>query len=129
MSDTTPIPPASERELLPCPHCGKKPMDHAIEAHTHALTFAGAKMPDHGGSHVIECVCGAGMIDETREAVLSRWNRRAALSHPSTPQGWKQIGWTCGDGDCGRIHESPGADGSYAVPVYVPAPHTKETSP
>lgn len=53
----------------------------------------------------------------------------AALSHPSTPQGWKQIGWTCGDGDCGRIHESPGADGSYAVPVYVPAPHTKETSP
>lgn len=47
---------------------------------------------------------------------------RAALSHPSTPQGWKQIGWTCGDGDCGRIHEAPSADGSYAVPVYVQDP-------
>ena len=42
--------------------------------------------------------------------------------NPSTPQGWKQIGWTCGDGDCGRIHEAPGADGAYAVPVYVQAP-------
>lgn len=101
MSDTTPIPPASERERF----------EREL-----------ARMPEWAPEF------------EPHRAWVEKfgwdlWQARAALSHPSTPQGWKQIGWTCGDGDCGRIHESPGAEGSYAVPVYVPATHTKETSP
>ena len=47
------------------------------------------------------------------------WQARAALSHPS-PQGWKQIGWTCGDGDCWRIHDTE-PPWPVAQPVYVPA--------
>lgn len=78
-----------EREaFLPCPHCGEQPLDHAIEPHQHTMSFGGVKMPDHTGSHVVECSCGAGMIDETREAVLARWNRRAALAtQPPAVQG------------------------------------------
>lgn len=40
-------------------------------------------------------------------------------SEPEWKRAMKRIGWTCGEGDCGRIHDEPGADGSYAVPVYV----------
>lgn len=61
--------------LLPCPFCGAEPLEQAIEPHKHK--FSG--MPDHPGSHVIECGCGAGLIDQTRDAVVARWNRRAAL--------------------------------------------------
>lgn len=66
----------STTTLLPCPFCGQQPTEYAIEPHTHALQFAGGKMPDHQGSHVIECACGCGMIEATREAVSARWNRR-----------------------------------------------------
>ncbi|WP_057092974.1 hypothetical protein KV708_19325 [Comamonas thiooxydans] len=62
--------------LLHCPFCGQQPTEYAIEPHTHVLQFAGGKMPDHQGSHVIECACGCGMIEATREAVSARWNRR-----------------------------------------------------
>lgn len=65
-------------ELKPCPHCGTEPTEHAIEPHTHIAQFGEFRMPDHPGSHVIECGCGAGMIDDTRTAVVARWNRRAA---------------------------------------------------
>lgn len=51
----------------------------------------------------------------------------AALSHPS-PQGWKQIGWTCGDGDCGRIHDTQ-PPWPVAQPVYVPVPQPPESQP
>lgn len=68
--------------LLPCPFCGSEPMEHAIEPHSHALRVGEFKMPDHHGSHVIECACGAGLIDDTRDAVASRWNKRAALAAP-----------------------------------------------
>ena len=63
-------------KLLPCPFCGQQPTEYAIEPHTHALQFSGGKMPDHQGSHVIECACGCGIIDATREEVFSVWNRR-----------------------------------------------------
>ncbi|NIF85279.1 hypothetical protein F3J24_17345 [Comamonas sp. Tr-654] len=66
----------STTTLLPCPFCGQHPTDYAIEPHTHVLQFAGGKMPDHQGSHVIECACGCGMIEATREAVVAVWNRR-----------------------------------------------------
>lgn len=62
--------------LLRCPFCGQQPTEYAIEPHTHVLQFAGGKMPDHQGSHVIECACGCGMIEATREAVVAVWNRR-----------------------------------------------------
>lgn len=66
----------STTTLLPCPFCGQQPTEYAIEPHTHVLQFAGGKMPDHQGSHVIECACGCGMIEATREAVVAVWNRR-----------------------------------------------------
>ncbi|MEQ6473876.1 Lar family restriction alleviation protein [Comamonas thiooxydans] len=66
----------STTTLLPCPFCGQRPTEYAIEPHTHVLQFAGAKMPDHPGSHVIECACGCGMIEATREEVIATWNRR-----------------------------------------------------
>ncbi len=66
----------STTTLSPCPFCGQQPTEYAIEPHTHVLQFAGGKMPDHQGSHVIECACGCGMIEATREAVVAVWNRR-----------------------------------------------------
>lgn len=69
--------------ILPCPHCGQQPIDRAIEPHTHALQIGDWKMPDHEGSHVIECECGAGMIDETRAAVAARWNKRFGQAFPT----------------------------------------------
>ena len=65
-------------ELKPCPFCGGAPVDRAIEAHTHSAPIKALGIPDHPGSHVVECSCGAGLIDDTREEVVTRWNRRAA---------------------------------------------------
>jgi hypothetical protein len=66
----------SEQTLKPCPFCGAEPMEHAIEPHKHE--FCG--MPDHPGSHVIECPrCECGMIAATKDVVFAAWNRRAAL--------------------------------------------------
>lgn len=62
--------------LLPCPFCGQEPMRNFIEPHTHHLSLGGLRMPDYPGSVVIECGCGAGLIDDTDEAVTSRWNSR-----------------------------------------------------
>lgn len=60
-------------ELKPCPHCGEEPIEHAIEAHKHYLI----NLPDYPGSFVIECVCGAGSIGDTRDEAKAKWNRRA----------------------------------------------------
>lgn len=32
---------------------------------------------------------------------------------------WTLIGYTCGDGDCGRIHDEPSTDDEYSAPVYI----------
>lgn len=50
---------------------------------------------------------------------------RAVASLPA-PQavlaGWKQIGWTCDEGACGRIHDEPStADPEFTQPVFVRA--------
>jgi hypothetical protein len=72
-------PTDAQRELLGCPFCGAQPTENAIEPHTHHMKIDGwPVMPDHGGSHVIECACSAGMIADTRDAVLAMWNRRAS---------------------------------------------------
>lgn len=71
--------------IFPCPHCGQQPIERAIEPHTHGLQLGDWKMPDHEGSHVIECACGAGMIDETRAAVAARWNQREGTGIPQPP--------------------------------------------
>ena len=60
-------------DLKPCPFCGGEPMIYDIEPHKHHLV----KLPDYPGSTVIECGCGCGLIDESRETVIERWNTRA----------------------------------------------------
>ena len=64
--------------ILPCPFCGADPTISDIEPHVHVISLGDWKMPDHPGSTVIECGCGAGLIDDTREKVLRRWNTRAS---------------------------------------------------
>ena len=76
-------------ELKPCPFCGGAPVDRAIEAHTHSAPIKALGIPDHPGSHVVECSCGAGLIDDTREEVVTRWNRRAAS--PEGGETWRPI--------------------------------------
>lgn len=74
-------------QALPCPHCGADPVCHAIEPHSHAITFGDFKMPDHEGSYVIECpACDAGMIGGDQASVTARWNRRATLPQHSAEQ-------------------------------------------
>lgn len=73
MSDTTPIPPASERELLPCPFCGHDSPEFE-------------RMGTSSQSCIVICGnCGA--RHESGDEYLrsgSSWNTRAALSHPAT---------------------------------------------
>jgi len=69
----------SEHTLKPCPFCGEQPAINHIEAHSHSFQINGFKMPDHPGSCVIECACGAGLIDSDFESVSKRWNTRAML--------------------------------------------------
>lgn len=69
-----------EPKPLPCPFCGAEVGEYSIEPHTHAMQIGDWKMPDHGGSHVVECGCGAGMIADTRDNVMAMWNRRTAPS-------------------------------------------------
>ena len=76
----------STTKILPCPFCGQQPTEYAIEPHTHVLQFAGGKMPDHQGSHVIECACSCGMIEATREAVIALWNRRPTSADAAVKQ-------------------------------------------
>jgi len=75
----------TENQLLPCPFCGCEPTDHAIEPHSHSFTLDGFKMPDHKGSHVIECKCGAGFVADTLNSATALWNARAALTQPAQP--------------------------------------------
>lgn len=45
--------------------------------------------------------------------------REQILAHiQGAPLGFKFVGWTCGEADCGRVHETGDADG-YMRPVYV----------
>lgn len=68
---------AKEPELLPC-LCGKIPIGHAIEPHTHHFAKF---MPDYKGGYVIECACGIGTIhdtfDDNKAVAIAHWNKRA----------------------------------------------------
>lgn len=66
-------------DLRPCPFCGGEPTIYDIEPHKHYLV----KLPDYTGSTIIECGCGCGLIDESRETVIARWNTRSdsAIKH------------------------------------------------
>lgn len=69
--------------LKNCPFCDGEPISHGIEPHKHTIAFAGFTMPDHKGSHVIECArCECGMIGDTQEEVVAAWNRRPQDSEP-----------------------------------------------
>ncbi|HJV75401.1 MAG TPA: DUF551 domain-containing protein [Noviherbaspirillum sp.] len=66
-------------QLLPCPFCGGAPVLHHIEQHSHNLMLNGQPiMPDHPGSWTIEC-CDVGMIKDTRDQVVTAWNKRSGL--------------------------------------------------
>lgn len=71
----------SKPEVLPCPFCGAEPLERAIEPHTHGGVLKALGVPDHPGSHVIECGCGAGMIAEEKQAVRDMWNRRDTYTY------------------------------------------------
>jgi hypothetical protein len=73
-------------ELLPCPFCGGEPYDYAIEPHSHSPALRGLGIPDHAGSHVIECGCGAGLIADTHAEVATMWNRRATPAEGAQSQ-------------------------------------------
>jgi hypothetical protein len=69
--------------LKPCPFCCNVPSINHIEPHTHSAALKRMGIPDHPGSVVIECGCGAGLLDDTLAAVAARWNLR--LYSPSEP--------------------------------------------
>lgn len=82
----TSSPPDMEKlagELLPCPFCGGAPVVVKIEPHSHAGGIADF-MPDHPGSAYIDCTCGVGLIDASKEDVVKRWNARTPASPEST---------------------------------------------
>tara|TARA_Y100000782_G_scaffold8531_1_gene9947 strand:+ start:8675 stop:9460 length:786 start_codon:yes stop_codon:yes gene_type:complete len=81
----------SKPEVLPCPFCGADPLERAIEPHTHSGPLKALGVPDHPGSHVIECGCGAGMIAEAKEAVRAMWNRRETYTYQEARSGVPEV--------------------------------------
>lgn len=77
----------SKPEVVACPFCGAEPLMREIEPHTHSGPLKALGIPDHPGSHVIECGCGAGMIAESKDAVRAMWNRREMYSYVETRAG------------------------------------------
>lgn len=63
--------------LAPCPFCGGEATVVEIEPHSHSGGIA-EFMPDHPGSAYIDCVCGVGIIDASKDDAIKRWNTRAA---------------------------------------------------
>lgn len=53
-------------------------------------------------------------------AILALREALASGEGDEAPPGMKMVGYTCGEGDCGRIHDECHSDG-YMVPVYVRA--------
>lgn len=75
--------------LLPCPFCGAAPYENHIEAHVHVLV----PMPPSNGEYVIECACGAGLIDPNRDRVIERWNTRAQAAVLADRESRKVVAW------------------------------------
>jgi hypothetical protein len=89
-----------KNELLPCPFCGAEAAIQEHEPHAHSVILKSMLpgLPDHPGSFTIECMgasCNTGQIADTREAVISMWNRRAArqalLAQPLQQEGGKEV--------------------------------------
>lgn len=77
-----------QSHLLPCPFCGgeavrSKTMDESIWSHE--------TVPYHK-VYCPECEIGTEYRCEGWDPTAEEaWNTRTALSHPSTPQGWKMV--------------------------------------
>lgn len=71
-------------------------------------------MPDHPGSFTIECdPCGAGLIDDDKETVIARWNRRATDAERDALKADNELMWDVRE--LGRaiylgLYEHQGAD-------------------
>jgi Lar family restriction alleviation protein len=64
----------SEVKLKPCPFCGKN-----------EISIWCADTVNHMTRYMIGCECGArmnGIMDEDKENVIERWNRRAGEEKP-----------------------------------------------
>ena len=99
--------------LKPCPFCGNETPEFE-------------RMGTPRQSCIVICGhCGARHeSSDEGEFNGTSWNERTAIREaitaPGVAQGWKLIGWTCGDGDCGRIHDTrPDDDADYMQAVYV----------
>lgn len=70
---------SDSNNLLPCPFCGEPPIDYAIDPHEHnALLHELVQIPDHPGSHWIECPrCDIHMGRESLDEARDAWNSRA----------------------------------------------------
>lgn len=64
----------NKEKLLPCPLCGGEAVLQTVESHTHILKHA---VPDCTGEAYIECsYCGCGIIRDTEQEAIKRWNNR-----------------------------------------------------
>lgn len=75
-------------ELLPCPFCGGA---------AHFFKITDLDVSSFGGEGIC---CGScpittdlmfSLMDDCKPLLAEKWNRRAALSQPSTEQGWRTI--------------------------------------
>jgi DNA-directed RNA polymerase, alpha subunit/40 kD subunit len=85
----------NELTIRECPFCGGEPTIYEIPPHNHSdqLKKLCPDLPDHKGSWVVECVCGCGLIDETKEGVLNHWNLRPTLDRLERAEGLLKEGY------------------------------------
>lgn len=82
MSDTTPIPPASERERFEAMLAATEPFVKLFQQ-----ADANRDQPMDSNSSIDAQIA----VRDLRRLVYAADDARAALSHPSTPQGWQPI--------------------------------------
>ena len=85
----------NELTIRECPFCGGEPNLYEIPPHNHSdqLKKLCPDLPDHKGSWVVECACGCGLIDETKEGLLNHWNLRPTIARLERAEGLLKEGY------------------------------------